>query len=67
MMSDTLKKCDTPDCDRLVPDGVLYCCGPCSDADVFDRQDHESGTVHAHECDEKHRRRSAHPPTDSKE
>jgi hypothetical protein len=49
------KKCDKPDCKRLVHEGTAYCCGPCSFADSKKFEIGEPGTFFAHSpgCDER--------------
>jgi hypothetical protein len=60
-----VKKCDKPDCPRVVPIGVLYCCGACSYADgnfgkgeKFDMAGYEGTPLgHSESCDKRHAER----------
>ena len=58
-MNDELKKCDNPECSRLVRKGVEYCCAPCRQAREDGYEIHESGPLgHSEGCNRRHEERS---------
>lgn len=58
-----LVKCANPLCDRMVPEGTLYCCGSCIYAHERNYEIHEDGVLaHADGCNERDKaRREAYP------
>lgn len=53
-----LKKCENPECKRLVSRGTLYCCGACGEAHWGKYEIHESGILgHSETCNQRHESR----------
>jgi hypothetical protein len=53
-----LKKCENPECHRLVIAGLIYCCGGCGEAHYRKYEIHETGILgHSETCNERHESR----------